>query len=50
VGEDRIMFSVDYPFEDVADAVSWFDAAAISDAQRLKIGRENAARLFGLGR
>jgi 2,3-dihydroxybenzoate decarboxylase len=50
VGEDRIMFSVDYPFEDTADAVTWFDTAGIGEAQRLKIGRENAARLFALGR
>lgn len=50
IGEDRIMFSVDYPFEDTADAAAWFDAAEISEAQRRKIGRENAATLFGLGR
>ena len=48
VGVDRIMFSVDYPFEDTADAAEWFDTAAIPEEQRRKIGRENAARLFGL--
>jgi gamma-resorcylate decarboxylase len=48
VGIDRIMFSVDYPFEDTADAATWFDAAEISDEQRRKIGRENAAALFRL--
>ena len=48
VGVDRIMFSVDYPFEDTADAVAWFDTAEISEDDRRKIGRENAAALFGL--
>ena len=47
VGADRILFSVDYPFEDAADAASWFDTAEISEEQRRRIGRENAARLFG---
>ncbi len=48
VGADRIMFSTDYPFEDVSDAADWFDAAPISEADRLKIGRSNAIRLFKL--
>ncbi len=48
LGVDRVLFSVDYPFEEVADAASWFDAAEIPEAQRLKIGRTNAQRLFGL--
>jgi predicted TIM-barrel fold metal-dependent hydrolase len=46
VGADRILYSVDYPFEDVAIAAEWFDHAAISEADRSKIGRTNAARLF----
>ncbi len=48
VGSDRIMFSVDYPFEDTADAASWFDTAEISEDERRKIGRDNAAALFRL--
>jgi gamma-resorcylate decarboxylase len=48
VGAERIMFSVDYPFEDTADAASWFDRAEIDDDDRRKIGRDNAAALFGL--
>jgi predicted TIM-barrel fold metal-dependent hydrolase len=46
MGADRVMFSVDYPFEEVADGVTWFDDAEISEADRLKIGRTNAATLF----
>jgi 2,3-dihydroxybenzoate decarboxylase len=48
VGSDRILFSVDYPFEETADAVSWFDSLELSDADRRKIGRGNAAALFKL--
>ena len=46
VGADRILYSVDYPFEDVAIASDWFDHAAISDADRTRIARSNAERLF----
>jgi gamma-resorcylate decarboxylase len=46
VGADRILYSVDYPFEDTAIAAEWFDHAAISEADRSKIGRTNAAQLF----
>jgi predicted TIM-barrel fold metal-dependent hydrolase len=48
LGVDRVMFSVDYPFEDISDAASWFDNAPLSDDDRRKIGRTNALRLFGL--
>jgi 2,3-dihydroxybenzoate decarboxylase len=48
IGADRIMFSTDYPFEAVGDAADWFDAAPISERDRLKIGRRNAIRLFKL--
>jgi predicted TIM-barrel fold metal-dependent hydrolase len=49
LGSDRILFSVDWPFENVDHAAEWFDSAAISEADRLKIGRTNAVGLFGLG-
>jgi 2,3-dihydroxybenzoate decarboxylase len=48
MGADRVMFSVDWPFEDVAEGAQWFDAAKISEADRAKIGRENAIKLFRL--
>lgn len=48
VGADRILFSVDYPFEIHAEAAAWFDTCEISEADRRKIGRDNARRLFGL--
>ena len=46
IGCDRILFSADWPFENIDHAAQWFDAASISDNDRIKIGRTNAARLF----
>jgi gamma-resorcylate decarboxylase len=48
VGSERVMFSVDYPFEDFSDAADWFDKAEIDEADRRKIGRTNAMKLFKL--
>jgi predicted TIM-barrel fold metal-dependent hydrolase len=48
VGADRILFSADWPFENIDHAADWFDAASISEADRIKIGRTNSARLFKL--
>ena len=50
LGVDRVMFSVDYPFEDMSEAAEWFDKAAIGEADRRKIGRTNALKLFKLAR
>ncbi len=49
IGADRIMFSTDWPFEDIGQAAEWFDRASISEADRMKIGRTNAIELFKLG-
>ena len=48
IGPDRVMFSIDYPFEDMAPGAAWFDETALSDTDRLKIGRTNAIALFKL--
>ncbi|AFJ45536.1 amidohydrolase family protein [Shimwellia blattae] len=48
VGSDRILFSVDSPYEDASELSPWFDAAPISDNDRVKIGRENSRKLFKL--
>ena len=48
IGADRILFSADWPFENVDHAAQWFDSASISEADRRKIGRDNAIRLFKL--
>jgi gamma-resorcylate decarboxylase len=48
IGADRILFSTDWPFENIDHAANWFDSVSISDADRLKIGRGNAIKLFKL--
>ena len=48
MGSDRILFSVDYPFEETADAVTWFDQSDIPEADRVKIASQNAVELFKL--
>jgi 2,3-dihydroxybenzoate decarboxylase len=50
IGADRILFSTDWPFENIDHAAEWFDAASISEADRIKIGRTNAIQLFKLAR
>ena len=48
MGADRVMFSVDWPFEAVDEGAQWFDRAEIGETERRKIGRDNAIRLFKL--
>lgn len=48
VGADRILYSVDYPYECYHDASNWFDNVDINTRDKLKIGRENAKKLLKL--
>jgi predicted TIM-barrel fold metal-dependent hydrolase len=48
IGADRLLFAADYPFEEMADTSEWFDAVPISEVDRRKIGRDNAAALLGI--
>ena len=48
VSSDRILFSTDYPYESAEEAATWFDSCTISEPDRVKIGRENAAKLFNV--
>jgi len=48
IGPDRIMFSADYPFEDLLEAAHWFDSASIDESNRVRIGRANAMKLLKL--
>lgn len=46
---DKVYFSADYPFESMQDAAGWYDATeVITDAEKRRIGRDNAIRLFKL--
>jgi predicted TIM-barrel fold metal-dependent hydrolase len=48
IGVDRVMFSADYPYEYMEEAATWFDNSLLCHNDALKVGRENAQRLFGL--
>jgi gamma-resorcylate decarboxylase len=46
IGADRILFSTDWPFENIDHAADWFETTSISDNDPLKIARLNAIQLF----
>jgi gamma-resorcylate decarboxylase len=47
-GRDRVYFSTDYPWMDMIQGGKWLDSARMSDADRWRIGRTNAVKLFNL--
>jgi 5-carboxyvanillate decarboxylase len=48
IGIDRVMWAIDYPYQPTAPAVSWIDAAPLSDVERHKVCHGNAERIFGI--
>ncbi|KAJ7803160.1 2,3-dihydroxybenzoate decarboxylase [Mycena leptocephala] len=51
LSSSRIMFSIDYPYEDgLMEGSTWFDTLPLSQPDLLAIGRENALRLLKLDR
>lgn len=48
VGADRILFSIDYPFQDIGRGTAWLDSAGISDSDRSRIAGLNAGKLLNL--
>lgn len=56
IGADRVLFSVDYPYETMEDACGWWDGDAQAIQRAVggeehyhKIGRDNAFKLLKLG-
>ena len=49
IGIARVLWSADYPFEDISDAADWIDAAPLGAEDRDQIVRGNALKLFKLG-
>jgi gamma-resorcylate decarboxylase len=47
-GEDRVMFSVDYPFEDDVEIAGWFDRVELAPETKDKIAFSNARKLLKL--
>lgn len=48
-GADRLLFSVDYPYEQMDMGGRWFDDMRLDVDTKRKVGRDNANALFGLG-
>ena len=48
MGPDKMLFAVDYPFEEAEEPVRVVDGAPISDVDRKKIYQTNAERVFKL--
>lgn len=49
-GEDQVMFTVDYAFEDDAQIASWLDRLEMNThTQKKKLAYENARRILRLG-
>jgi len=48
MGEDRVMYAMDYPYQYVADEVRTHDLLEISDSAKKKLMQTNAERVFKL--
>ena len=48
IGLERVLFSVDYPFEQMDVAARWFDDLILGHDAKMRIGRENAQTLLAL--
>ncbi len=46
IGEDNVLWAIDYPYQPSAPAVKWMDAAPIPESVREKIYHGNAERVF----
>ena len=42
------MFSTDYPYKGIQLAVNWIESSEINEAQPIKVGTVNAARVLKL--
>lgn len=49
LGPERILFSIDYPFEFFEDACPWFDNIQLDGKTKRAIGKDNARKLLKLG-
>ncbi len=49
LGPEKVLFSVDYPYEQMDAGGRWFDDLQISNELKRRVGRDNADQLFGLG-
>ncbi|HTT01050.1 MAG TPA: amidohydrolase family protein [Steroidobacteraceae bacterium] len=48
LGADKVLFAIDYPFQDTAEALAGLNAANLAPAERAAILHRNAERVFGI--
>jgi 5-carboxyvanillate decarboxylase len=48
LGADRVMWAIDYPYQQTPECVEFMDTAPLSDADRASIYAHNAERAFGI--
>lgn len=46
LGIDRVMFSIDYPFESTEIASRWISSANVTDSERASVAYQNATRVL----
>ena len=46
IGEDNVLWAIDYPYQPTAPAVKWMDAAPVPEPVREKLYHGNAERIF----
>ena len=50
MGNENVMFSIDYPFEKTELAAQFIETANISDADRIRVASGNAKRILRINR
>lgn len=48
LGEDKVMFAIDYPYQEPREAAEWIKTADLSNDARRKVAAGNADALFGI--
>lgn len=48
IGKDKVLFSVDYPFEKSGSSAAWLDHADISNEERKAVAQGNAMKLMNI--
>jgi len=48
LGADKVMWAVDYPYQETMEATRWLNEAPIPDADKEKLFHGNAERIFGI--
>ena len=46
IGAENVLWAIDYPYQPMAPAVAWMDAAPVSETDRELIYHANAERIF----